>query len=406
MKRKWIFIVIIFIGFFATIRCRQVDFTAPGGSILTMIAEPDWVPANGGVSTITVFGYRSTGAPLPDGTVIYFTTDLGKVVPERVETKDGKATVQFISDHRSGRATVQALSGKDAQASVEIAIGASAVSILEIAAYPDVLPREGGTTRIVVRALTEDGNPVKGIAIFISSDAGTLKSNGRYLYTNEKGRVEDKLTTNQTTVVTASAGTLTASITVSVGIDNQYPIASFEYSPINPCKGKKVFFNAWASDDPDGTIVRYQWDFGDGKKASGVTTDHAYKESGNFVVTLRVIDDDGYESATSRPITVTSICGESPFAFFTVSDDPPDGDGDGFLEEFELLTFDGSASYDPDGGAIVQYRWDFGDSGTATGPKPTHKYTAAGQYTVVLTVIDDENQTNTATQTITVVTSR
>ena len=180
MKRKWIFIVIIFIGFFATIRCRQVDFTAPGGSILTMIAEPDWVPANGGVSTITVFGYRSTGAPLPDGTVIYFTTDLGKVVPERVETKDGKATVQFISDHRSGRATVQALSGKDAQASVEIAIGASAVSILEIAAYPDVLPREGGTTRIVVRALTEDGNPVKGIAIFISSDAGTLKSNGRY----------------------------------------------------------------------------------------------------------------------------------------------------------------------------------------------------------------------------------
>lgn len=49
--------------------------------------------------------------------------------------------------------------------------------------------------------------------------------------------------------------------------------------------------------------------------------------------------------------------------------------------------FDGSQSYDPDGG-ISEYLWDFGDGGTATGPTATHVYSRTGSFTATLTVRD------------------
>ena len=60
------------------------------------------------------------------------------------------------------------------------------------------------------------------------------------------------------------------------------------------------------------------------------------------------------------------------------------------------MAFDGSASSDPDG-TIVSYDWTFGDGGTASGAKPTHVYSAAGTYTVTLTVTDDTGRKATAT---------
>ena len=383
--------------------CRQVDLTAPGGSTLQIIIEPNWVPANGGVATITVMGFRSTGANLPDGTVITLFTDLGQVVPPKVETKDGRATATFVSDHRSGTATIRAVSGRDAQAEAQIQIGAAAVNVLEIGAFPAVLPRGGGTSRIVVRAYNADGNPVPNVGIFITSSAGTLDSNGRLLITDANGKVTDRLTTEETqTTVTASAGTLTSSITISVGEDNQFPIAIFDFSPLNPTVGQKVFFNAWQSTDPDGIIASYKWDFGDGKTGSGPTTNHAYQAAGTYVVVLRVTDDDGFESATSRTVNVTTSLGEPPIAIIAGPTDATRGDGDGFLEVNEDLEFDGSASFDPDGGTIT-FDWDFGDGARGTGAKPFHAYTSTGTFVVTLTVVDDEGVQASIQKTITIV---
>ena len=60
------------------------------------------------------------------------------------------------------------------------------------------------------------------------------------------------------------------------------------------------------------------------------------------------------------------------------------------------VPFNGSGSYDPDGNEIQTYTWDFGDDSTpvtvATNPT-SHAYTAAGSYTVSLTVTDDEGHT-------------
>jgi len=67
----------------------------------------------------------------------------------------------------------------------------------------------------------------------------------------------------------------------------------------------------------------------------------------------------------------------------------------------ESVSFDGSASYDPDG-VIVGYLWSFGDGGTASGVTATHVYAAGGTYTVVLTVIDNEGLDSAATANLTV----
>lgn len=64
-------------------------------------------------------------------------------------------------------------------------------------------------------------------------------------------------------------------------------------------------------------------------------------------------------------------------------------------------TFDGTTSSDPDG-TIAGYAWDFGDSRTATGSKPSHTYANPGTYAVKLTVTDAQGATDSTTHPVTV----
>ncbi len=60
------------------------------------------------------------------------------------------------------------------------------------------------------------------------------------------------------------------------------------------------------------------------------------------------------------------------------------------------VTFSSAGSFDSDG-SIVSYAWTFGDGGTSSAADPSHTYTAAGSYTVTLTVTDDGGLTDVAT---------
>jgi PKD repeat protein len=62
--------------------------------------------------------------------------------------------------------------------------------------------------------------------------------------------------------------------------------------------------NAAASSDPDGTVVSYSWNFGDGATATGVTASHAYSASGSYPITLTVTDDQGATGQSSTTVTV------------------------------------------------------------------------------------------------------
>jgi PKD repeat protein len=84
------------------------------------------------------------------------------------------------------------------------------------------------------------------------------------------------------------------------------PVASFSWQPKTPYVGDTVVFDASASYDPDGTIVSYYWDFGDGTTANTTEPiiEHTYSQTNTCTVTLTVTDNDGLTSTTTNYITV------------------------------------------------------------------------------------------------------
>jgi hypothetical protein len=71
------------------------------------------------------------------------------------------------------------------------------------------------------------------------------------------------------------------------------PLAAFDWSPDPGIAGSPVAFDASGSSDSDGTIVSYDWDFGDGGTDTGVNPSHTFATADNYLVTLVVTDNDG-----------------------------------------------------------------------------------------------------------------
>ncbi|MCW3986207.1 MAG: PKD domain-containing protein, partial [Candidatus Bathyarchaeota archaeon] len=192
-----------------------------------------------------------------------------------------------------------------------------------------------------------------------------------------------------TLVVTDDDGATTTA-TGSTNVLNRPPVAVFTESAETVYTNEVISFDASDSYDPDGTIVSYFWDFGDGTNASGVTVGHAYSEDGLYTVTLTVTDDDGASASTSATKTVLN---RPPVASFTESAES--------VLVGETIYFNASASYDPDG-TIVSYFWDFGDGANGTSMTVEHTYIDDGDYTVTLTVTDDDGVSENTTSAKTV----
>lgn len=65
-----------------------------------------------------------------------------------------------------------------------------------------------------------------------------------------------------------------------------------------------VNFDASGSNDPDGTISSYSWDFMDGNLSTKANPSHTFTETGAYLVTLSVTDDLGAKASSSITITV------------------------------------------------------------------------------------------------------
>lgn len=82
---------------------------------------------------------------------------------------------------------------------------------------------------------------------------------------------------------------------VTITVNNMLPQCDAG-DPQTGSAGVPVQFDGTASLDPDGQIVSWSWDFGDGTTGSGPMPMHTYAEDGSYVVTLCVTDDDGAET--------------------------------------------------------------------------------------------------------------
>ena len=105
-----------------------------------------------------------------------------------------------------------------------------------------------------------------------------------------------------TLVVVGPSGT--ARGTRFVRVLNNPPSAAFTFYPLDPFEDEPVSFDGSSSSDPDGDLVGWIWEFGDGATAEGKIVTHAYLTPGKFQVTLTVKDRSGAEARTSRWVTV------------------------------------------------------------------------------------------------------
>jgi fibro-slime domain-containing protein len=154
---------------------------------------------------------------------------------------------------------------------------------------------------------------------------------------------------------------------------------------------QSIAFEGGCSYDVDGTIVSHDWDFGEGSAGTGTTPVHSYTHSGTYTVTLTVTDDEGAIGTDTCPVTIIN---RPPVA---------DAGPDQGTYNIDRVYFDGSGSYDV-GGEIVDYTWDFGDSFTGSGVAPSHMFVDPGDYTVTLTVTDNEGATASDTCLVQVIT--
>ncbi|MBN2202426.1 PKD domain-containing protein [bacterium] len=148
--------------------------------------------------------------------------------------------------------------------------------------------------------------------------------------------------------------------------------------------GEEVRADGGGSDDADGTLIRYAWDFGDGATAEGAGAGHRYTAPGVYRIRLAVTDDAGRINSTQTDSALVRI------------NAPPEAKGSApaVVAARQEALFDGSASRDPDG-RIVAIEWDFGDgSPSASGPVVRHAYDQPGVYEAILRVRDDSGVSN------------
>jgi PKD repeat protein len=183
----------------------------------------------------------------------------------------------------------------------------------------------------------------------------------------------------------------TQTITVTPAAPVSPPSAGFT----NACTLTVCTFVSTSTDVAPGTIASYAWTFGDGGTAAVNNPSHTYSVTAptEFTVTLTVTDNEGATAVATRTITVDPIppLNNPPTSSFSYSC------------AAAACTFISTAK-DPEGAPIAAFAWTFGDGATAVGNNPAHTYTisAITEFTVTLTVKDNQGATAVASQTITV----
>jgi PKD repeat protein len=221
-----------------------------------------------------------------------------------------------------------------------------------------------------------------------NADANT--ANASFMYTTA-GTFDVSLTVDD---AQGLSQTKTSSITIApVDPGNTPPTASFTYT----CDAVDCSFTSTSTDAAPGTIATYAWSFGDDAIADVNNPSHSYTVTvpTDFTVTLTVTDNDGATGVATQTITVTPAAPPNtpPTAGFTYS-----------CTTTSCHFTNTSTDVAP--GTIATYAWNFGDgSPNSSATSPSHTYAVVNpttDFTVALTVTDNEGATDVETQTITV----
>jgi PKD repeat protein len=140
--------------------------------------------------------------------------------------------------------------------------------------------------------------------------------------------------------------------------------------PQRTAVGQQITLDGNRSYDVDGAIGAYAWDLADGTAKTGPVIQHAFATPGTYDVRLTVRDDAGVANSEGSD-TVRIVVNAPPVA---------EAGPNRSLAIGEVTTFDAAATSDADG-AIVDYRWEFGDGARGAGARVDYAYPRSGTYT-------------------------
>ena len=366
--------------------CDKAPLLAPNGTVIFLTLGSSSVAPTGSIEVIAVLleqGTTSTGGtggtstpsagtPVHNGTLVSFTSSMGRIEPAEARTQNGRVTVRFIGDGSSGAAKIVAYSG-GARTEATLNVGSAAAERVTVSA--SAIGSTGGTSTITARVEDTSGNPLSGVPVQFSTTRGTLSATSAN--TNASGIATVSLTTTVEATVTATAGSKSATATVTPATRSGLAISS----PTTITASAPAQFTFTLSSVAGVQNVRVNWGDGTGQdigvQTSNVQT-HVFPDAGNYNVTATALMTDG---SSETPV----VSGISAGAFqvgISASNPNPSPNNQ--------VTF--TATVTPNTVNVFQFRWDFGDGDTDTtdGPVATHIYTAASSNqnrTVTVTVV-------------------
>src|SRR6476661_2911766 len=246
MKRSFTLAAVAGIALFLVVSlgCDKVPLLAPTGSVISLFAAANTVPINGdievvanviengvassstpttpttpGNGTTTTPGTTTTttagaGTPVQNGTLVSFTTTIGRIDPSEARTSNGQVHVRFFAGSQSGVATITAFSGGASGKLENLKVGAAGVERVIVSASPQTLPPGGGPATISARVEDVSGTGLSGIPVTFTTDQGTL--NPPTATTDASGVATTSLNAPRTAKVTASVAGKTADVTVTL----------------------------------------------------------------------------------------------------------------------------------------------------------------------------------------------
>jgi gliding motility-associated-like protein len=163
------------------------------------------------------------------------------------------------------------------------------------------------------------------------------------------------------------------------------PTVKFTASSTSGCFPLPVQFTDQSIGVSD-SVVKWQWDFGDGYSSSEQHPLHIYKTSGNFNATLRVFNAMGCMNTLSKPQYIKINSGVKANFTNTVPTT---------CTAPITISFQNTST----GVGTLTYKWLFGDGSSSALVSPNHTYTSPGNYTVKLVVINAAGCRDTLTKT-------
>jgi PKD domain/Bacterial Ig-like domain (group 1) len=381
--------------------CDKVPLLAPTNSTIRLVAAVGVVP-NGGTIDITAVVIESAGTPVQNGTVVSFTSQLGNIEPRESRTQNGQVTVKFTAGSQSGTAKIMAFSGGSKSDDLEVLVGAAAAAVVNVRADTTVLPTTGGTAEIIALVRDTGGNPLPNATVSFSTTAGQLSQSAAL--TNPAGEARTELRTNVKATVEATVGGGSSAPKGSIAIEvRELPTLKIEpSSPQSPQGTYEVGVPTLFKLTPEPATAGIRSatvEFGDGTRTTlgavptATTISHTYQRTGPFTVVATATDGLNF-TGTSSTVLVIVERASVPIQINLVGNSTPN----------RIATLNAALAQQGGGftGSIRTYQWDFGDGegDTTTGPQVTHRYRAAGQYTVRVFVTTTTGQTGSNALTI------